>query len=130
MKEIASIQAALDALDSGSSQSHPQLLRRLRKVHLQNIKDLYQQFKTHVEVLERAVQKNPPYKFSVGEEVFYIPDYANGDVNHPNVERGTVSSVSDSTTGGHQNVWVRYTEGITGAKTAWDMLVPISAYNV
>ena len=83
----------------------------------------------HVEVLERAAQKNPPYKFSVGEEVFYIPDYANGDVNHPNVERGVVSSESDGDNG-VQNVWVRYTEGSTGAKTAWDMLVPVSAYNV
>ena len=129
MKKIQSVQAALDALDSGDSQIHPQLLRRLRKVHLQNLKDLYLQFKMHVEVLERSAQKKAPYKFSVGEEVFYIPEYANGDVNHRNVERGVVSSVSDGDNG-IQNVWVRYTEGDTAAKTAWDSLVPVSAFNV
>lgn len=69
MKEIASVQAALDALDSANGSSHPQLLWRLRRVHLQNLKDLYLQFKMHVEVLERAAEKNPLYRFFVGEEV-------------------------------------------------------------
>lgn len=130
MKEVQDVQAALDALDMVTNSSHPQLLKQLRKVHLEKLESIYLQFKMHVKSLERAAQNNPPYRFFVGEEVFYIPVYANGDVNHPNTERGIVSSVSDSTTGGHQNVWVRYTEGDTAAKTAWDMLVPVSAYNV
>ena len=87
--------------------------------HLQAIKHLYDNFKLNVEVLGRRFEKQPePYQFKVGDKVIYVPMFANGDINHPNCERGVVSSVQDSEHGGHQKVWVRYTFGDTGAKTA------------
>lgn len=94
------------------------------EAHLKEIKNQYLQYKLNYEVLERRYGRQPePYQYKEGDKVIYIPVYANGDINHPNCERGTVSSVSSSDHGGHQNVWVRYTEGSTGAKTAYDCLV-------
>lgn len=54
--------------------------------------------------------------FEVGDQVIYIPNHANGDKTHKDCQRGVVSSVrtnSDNT----QTVFVRYTEGSTGANT-------------
>lgn len=91
--------------------------------HLKTLKDLYESYALNVEVLTRRFEKQPqPYQFKPGDKVIYVPVYANGDVNHPNCERGVVSSVSDGDNG-VQNVWVRYNEGSTGAKTAYDSLV-------
>lgn len=115
------------------------------KAHLQELKNQYLQYKLNAEVLQRQYEKqciesikekfqpeydrqrpvdeiqNLPYQFKEGDKVIYVPVFANGDINHPNCERGVVSSVSGS--GHNQNVWVRYTEGSTGAKTAYDCLV-------
>lgn len=46
-----------------------------------------------------------------GDEVLYVPNHANGDRSHPDCEKGTVSKVEGD------KVWVRYTEGSTGALT-------------
>lgn len=59
--------------------------------------------------------------FEIGEELTYVPGFANGDINDPACEQGVVSSVSG--TGESQKVWVRYTGGETGALTPIKNLV-------
>lgn len=36
-----------------------------------------------------------PSEFHPGEEVKYVPAHAKGDLRHPDVERGYVSSIND-----------------------------------
>ncbi len=47
--------------------------------------------------------------FHSGEVVLYVPIHAHGDTNHPNVERGVVSSI------GARLVFVKF-DGQFGAK--------------
>jgi hypothetical protein len=44
--------------------------------------------------------------FKAGDRVLYVPHHANGDTNHPDCERGVVTSTNEV------NVFVRY-----GART-------------
>lgn len=41
-----------------------------------------------------------PY-FLIGQKVLYVPNHANGDIEHPDVERGVVSSVNGGVAGGY-----------------------------
>jgi hypothetical protein len=50
--------------------------------------------------------------FSPGERVAYVPNHAHGDIIHPDVERGRVSSVNT------KFVFVRFDK--TVAKLGWD----------
>lgn len=66
--------------------------------------------------------------FQVDDKVLYMPIHAHGDKEHPDCQRGTVSSVGKLLSdGSQQSVWVRYTEGETGALTPTKNLVLISA---
>lgn len=40
---------------------------------------------------EEDIRKNKTY-IEVGDRVIYVPTHANGDINHPDVEYGTVKS--------------------------------------
>ena len=53
-------------------------------------------------------------ELEVGKVVYYIPDFLEKVLG--NAERGTISSAYVSTVKG-VDVWVRYTDGDTGAKT-------------
>lgn len=56
--------------------------------------------------------------FEKGNEVLYIPNHANGDAEHPDCQKGVVSSVGKTLSDGRQQaVWVRYGDGETGALT-------------
>jgi len=57
-----------------------------------------------------------------GDRVAYVPNHANGDINHPDTQKGTVSTV-ERKEDGTQKVWVRYTEGSTGVLTPTKNLV-------
>lgn len=46
----------------------------------------------------------------IGAPVTYIPSHADGDINHPDVEHGFISSFNDV------SVWVRY-KSQTGENT-------------
>lgn len=84
---------------------------------------LYLQHKLLLEVIGHRYEHQPePYQFKPGDKVIYVPVYANGDINHPNCERGVVSSVSQGDNG-IQTVWVLYDGEDTGAVTAYDCLV-------
>lgn len=56
-----------------------------------------------------------PQNFSVGEQVVFIPNHADGDRWHPDCELGIVSTVNGEYP--NQKVWVRYNIGDTGALT-------------
>lgn len=56
-----------------------------------------------------------PQNFSVGDQVVYIPNHANGDRWHPDCQLGIVSTVNGE--GPEQKVWVLYAIGETGAST-------------
>lgn len=43
--------------------------------------------------------------FLVGDLVIYIPNHANGNVNHPDCERGYVSTIKS---GIEDKIWVRF----------------------
>ncbi len=51
-------------------------------------------------------------KFTEGMRVVYVPGHADGNVNHPDVERGTVSSTND------KYVFVRFDEQVS--RLGWD----------
>ena len=59
--------------------------------------------------------------FQVGDHVTYVPNHANGDINHRDCERGIVSTVEGS--GETQKVWVRYGINSTGQLTPLKNLV-------
>lgn len=52
----------------------------------------------------------------IGSPVTYIPRHAKGDVNHPDCERGHISSITED------HVLVRY-KAACGAATPTDLLV-------
>lgn len=52
----------------------------------------------------------------IGSSVTYIPIHAGGDINHPDVKRGTISSFNEHT------VFVRY-NGSTGQSTPIHCLI-------
>lgn len=52
----------------------------------------------------------------IGRPVFYLPPHANGDVTHPSVEQGVISSFSEET------LWVRF-KAPNGASVNPDRLV-------
>lgn len=54
-------------------------------------------------------------QFEVGERVYYCPDHAKNNRWHADTQTGTVSSVTGK--GSAQKVWVRFTDGDTGALT-------------
>ena len=47
-----------------------------------------------------------------GMRVWYVPGHAHGDVTHPDVEHGTVSSTN------HKNAFVRFDKQV--ARLGWD----------
>lgn len=53
----------------------------------------------------------------IGSSVVYIPTHANGNINHPDVEYGKISSFNDVT------VFVKYDEGSTGQSTPTHLLI-------
>lgn len=75
------------------------------------------------EIELRIVDRSEPFaelwdsvlQFEVGERVYYCPNHANGNRWHPDTQTGTVSSVTGK--GSAQKVWVRFTDGETGALT-------------
>lgn len=69
-----------------------------------------------------AVEKRA-LSYEVDDEVLYIPHHAKGNANHPDCEKGTVSSTNVAE--GVQKVWVRYGSGITGQLTPTENLVLI-----
>jgi hypothetical protein len=57
----------------------------------------------------------------VGERVIYVPRHAEGDVAHPDCERGTVTSIRGET------VWVRFDANV--AALGWDGATSKSCYD-
>lgn len=49
-------------------------------------------------------------EFEVGDAVTYVPTHALGDLNHPDCERGIVSSISEN----KETIFVRYYSNHTG----------------
>ena len=62
-------------------------------------------------------------KFQPGDSVLYIPNHANGNPDHPECERGVVSTVQNIDNG-KQLVWVRF-KGPTGKSCAIKNLVKL-----
>lgn len=34
------------------------------------------------------------YHYQIGDKVYYVPDHANGDIKHKDVERGTITDIT------------------------------------
>jgi len=59
--------------------------------------------------------------FTAGERVLYVPNHAHGDRNHPDCERGVVTSTN------RVNVFVRYGNGIHSQATSPEDLVRLGS---
>ena len=57
-----------------------------------------------------------------GDKVIYVPNHAQDNWEHPDCQRGVVSTVKREEDG-RQQVWVRYSEGPTGELTPIKNLV-------
>lgn len=64
-----------------------------------------------------------PVKFEVGDAVLYVPDHANGNEDHPDCERGVVSSIRENGNG-TQLIWVRF-KGPDGESTPAKNLIKL-----
>ncbi len=85
------------------------------------------------------VSTNKENDLKTGDRVAYVPYHANGDLNHPDIEIGTISSMKDvsKTILPHFTYFVRFDEtvarlgweGTTGQGCKRDQLVKLGLYN-
>lgn len=66
--------------------------------------------------MDHYIEGKKVTKEHIGEAVTYIPRHANGDVNHPDVERGYISSFNEG------YLFVRF-KSTSGHNTPTELLV-------
>lgn len=42
------------------------------------------------------------YHYQIGDKVYYVPDHANGDIKHKDVEQGTITNIDAN------YIWVKF----------------------